>query len=629
MQDDLGILEKRELEDDLGVLQQEPRQRLEDDLNILPPPQYGASGTWDQPESINDPDIKGWIPPSVTVEDGELIIKKPSWWKKVKLDLKKSLNYQLEQKLADAEVPLTIAGGLTSLPVAGLAGLGAAAIKGSLAKGEEVMEKVGSFLSHKPVTETAKRRLGVFTTPLRWIHEASRFYGDLAYKKSKNPDLAATVATSFELASYMILTRGAKLGAAKIARRGRPVVELSEMQSALDTIQGEARPGAKILKELIEEKPRPFKQLPAKVIKPEAVKVEFADRYRGHLEQLQERVRQGEPGKRFKIEGTEEWTGQASTYPEFMKNKGWSKIEVDWSLNKGVRGEKLTPRQVEMFEAALKEAKEVYKHDLGATREIRAGEPQRITTGELEAGQKFAHQGKVYKVAEKTDTEILIEDVKAGTTESYDPFFHTFENARMLIRDVSAIAKDANVLLGEEGALSFKKTKLTPEQVAAQDRLLKDVDLLKIKAREAGKEFEAYLKDEGLPANMARAISEFAVEKGIAPVREGEELPKYAGAVNLEKITVEESLKRLESTIGKARPKKVQTWDKTQEISREILADPKETLRVMAKAKAGEALKAEEITAQRQINVNAVDKLKEMAEEMTFEEFNKQFKVYV
>jgi hypothetical protein len=164
--------------------------------------------------------------------------------------------------------------------------------------------------------------------------------------------------------------------------------------------------------------------------------------------------------------------------------------------------------------------------------------------------------------------------------------------------------------------------------LAAQERLAKDVELLKEKAREAGKEFETYLRDTGLSSNMAKAISEFAVERGL-PLEQKKEIPKYAGAVNLERISVEDSLKRIEATIGKARPKKVQTWDKTQELSREILKDQEQSAHVLARAKAGQALTAEEIQATRQINVNAINRLKEMAEELPIEDFQRQFNTYV
>ena len=50
---------------------------------------------WDEPEQINDPSIKGWVTPSVSVEDGKLVFKKPTWWERVSVDVKKKLKKSL------------------------------------------------------------------------------------------------------------------------------------------------------------------------------------------------------------------------------------------------------------------------------------------------------------------------------------------------------------------------------------------------------------------------------------------------------------------------------------------------------------------------------------------------------
>jgi len=488
--------------------------------------------------------------------------EKPSFWERATPVLKRKLEYAKDRAIANLEIPVSLVTGFASLPIAGLAGLGATAGTGSVIKGQKAVDFVSKLLTYRPTTEMGQKDLETITTPFRWINEAGKFYGDIVYNKTNNPDLAATVSSAFEIAAYGVLAKGVKFGKAKL--EGRATVGIEEMQEALSKVKGEHAPAAKLASEFIEKQPEPF-QPP----KPKAefadipTRPEYAERYRGHLEQLRQGVQEGEV---VKIPMEEGGFYRQSTYPEFMRGKRWSGLEVDKALDKGLQRQYLTPKQNDIFSAALEQAKEIYKHDL---HELRA------------------------------------------------------------LRSAGDIAKDVNVLMGEEGSFSFKKTKLTPEQIAAKERLSQDIDVAKQKAREAGKEFEEYLKDEGLSVNMARAISQFAQEKGVALPERKEELPKYAASINLEKQNIPDSLKRLEETIGEAQPKKVQTWDTTKELAKEIVQDQEKSLEVMKKAKQGEALTAAEITAQRQINVNAINRLKEMAEELPQEKFNQQFSTYV
>ena len=92
------------------------------------------------------------------------------------------------------------------------------------------------------------------------------------------------------------------------------------------------------------------------------------------------------------------------------------------------------------------------------------------------------------------------------------------------------------------------------------------------------------------------------------------DLPKYARAINLERQAVPEALKRMELELAELEPKRVQTWDETGELSKQILADYKRTQEVLKKAAEGNALTAAEIDAVRQINVNGLHRLKELVE---------------
>lgn len=104
---------------------------------------------------------------------------------------------------------------------------------------------------------------------------------------------------------------------------------------------------------------------------------------------------------------------------------------------------------------------------------------------------------------------------------------------------------------------------------------------------------------------------------------------KYAGSINVNKQNIPQPYKEFEAEVSALAPKKTQTWDETGKLSEEILKDYKKSARTLEKAKRGEALNAEEIDAVRQINVNAIDRLKEIVETETPEAVNEQFASYV
>lgn len=127
---------------------------------------------------------------------------------------------------------------------------------------------------------------------------------------------------------------------------------------------------------------------------------------------------------------------------------------------------------------------------------------------------------------------------------------------------------------------------------------------------------------------VAQPLGKEAVE---APVKAGvEALPKYAQSVNLEKQSISDSAKRLE--VEMSGPKKYQSWDQTEELGNKILEDINKTNKILAKAKKGEGLVAEEMHVVKQVNVNAIDRLAKLEEEfaagkMTEEAFQKEFQL--
>ena len=83
---------------------------------------------------------------------------------------------------------------------------------------------------------------------------------------------------------------------------------------------------------------------------------------REYLRQLKE----GEPGGRVRTEaydGTQEWTGYGSTYPDWFKDQGWGRDKAVATLEKGLSGQPFAPSEMgkgeeSIWEAALVAAEE-------------------------------------------------------------------------------------------------------------------------------------------------------------------------------------------------------------------------------------------------------------------------------
>ena len=170
-------------------------------------------------------------------------------------------------------------------------------------------------------------------------------------------------------------------------------------------------------------------------------------------------------------------------------------------------------------------------------------------------------------------------------------------------RGIKHTIQDINDLLGERGELG--DVNLSTKQIEALNRLRGD-------AAKAKKSVEEFLIEMKVDPKVAALMGQKA-----------EALKKYAGSINLEKQDIPDSFKQFETVIQE--PKKVQTWDQTGELSKEILSDYNKASDVLIKK--GEAFTAVEIDAVRQMNVNAISKLKEILETKP-EQFEEQYSKY-
>ena len=162
--------------------------------------------------------------------------------------------------------------------------------------------------------------------------------------------------------------------------------------------------------------------------------------------------------------------------------------------------------------------------------------------------------------------------------------------------------KDINTLAGEKGSIGTDIGKLTPEQKAAYERLAGDINVIKHNAEQVGKGIKRYLVDQGFDPKVAKIIA-----------KNSKKIPKYARSINLEKQNMSEDLKRAELDLGGSEPKKVQSWDTTGRLAKEILTDADKLKKERAKVKkAGAYESAEQAEALRQDLVNGVHELKEI-----------------
>ena len=106
-----------------------------------------------------------------------------------------------------------------------------------------------------------------------------------------------------------------------------------------------------------EEKVQPGLGLKAKTLSEKEPEVAFM------VKELRDMVNHGEPGKRIGRESGET-IAWGSSYPTFMKNKGWTRAEVLGAIDKGLKGEKLGLRQKQIFDAAVDEGRAINAEQL-------------------------------------------------------------------------------------------------------------------------------------------------------------------------------------------------------------------------------------------------------------------------
>jgi hypothetical protein len=157
------------------------------------------------------------------------------------------------------------------------------------------------------------------------------------------------------------------------------------------------------------------------------------------------------------------------------------------------------------------------------------------------------------------------------------------------MRKLADIARDVNTALGKKGSVGDVGG-MSPDQLAAYDRLTKDYLVLRRNAKRVGKTVEDYLKglrvDPVVAAAMQRnadaLLAHASAMYGANILKRYEDAAdqkpregKYAGSVNLDKQDISAAGKQLEMALAADQPKRTITWEETGAKAAKAMLNPK------------------------------------------------------
>ena len=141
--------------------------------------------------------------------------------------------------------------------------------------------------------------------------------------------------------------------------------------------------------------------------------IDFKDHIEHYIGYLSSLVRAGEAGKRVRVtdlDGTEQWIGVASTYPDFMRDQGLTGKRVKTALDKALAGKKLTPIQEGIVRNALEQAQEMFLQEFDQLSEAEFQAASKSIDAAVE--QFFKDPAKLKGIEGKTLTERRAEITK-------------------------------------------------------------------------------------------------------------------------------------------------------------------------------------------------------------------------
>lgn len=269
---------------------------------------------------------------------------------------------------------------------------------------DEQAKEVPSELEFQP-PETAE--MGFFEDPITWASmaalQAFKYGGTAGAKLLRGARELAAWATGGASEAPGIAKGGAKIAAKAAAAKpmektmaraaleqplGREAVKLAEKEAVAGIpAAGRLAPESEFLQKefgerfvkapekpkiapKIEVKPKEVVSPPEPKFVPEKFEVTVGvvpeEETKGYVNILLDEVKQGKAPETLKFVGEyghPEYKRMGSTYPEFMRDKGWTGKEVKTALEKGLKGAKLGKRQQEIWDNALIEGRVRYERD--------------------------------------------------------------------------------------------------------------------------------------------------------------------------------------------------------------------------------------------------------------------------
>ncbi|RJQ58944.1 MAG: hypothetical protein C4530_09990 [Desulfobacteraceae bacterium] len=307
----------------------------------------------------------------------------------------------------------------------------------------------------------------------------------------------------------------------------------------------------------------------------------------------------------------EGWLPPDTDFVELVRQKGAAVLKqgrIDSEGNLLKKRARLTPEEERIRSEIEWEPEE-------PPEEVIAAEQQRLVEN-LPPERRQAVDAAIDEVGSFFDEMSRLESGKEAPSSEATPA--ETAKPRSTPGTLQQILSDINTLMGEKGAIG-NIGDLTPEQRAAYANLKLNYQVIVKNAERAGKTVRQYLQD----LKYDPAVVSLLVQKS------REQLPKFAGSVNLEKQELTDDLKRFEADLLNDRPKRVQTWDETGELANEIMRDTKAAARLFYEVKKGKKMpNAAEMDAMRKLNVNALSELKDIASTTDMAEFNNRFIQY-
>jgi hypothetical protein len=196
---------------------------------------------------------------------------------------------------------------------------------------------------------------------------------------------------------------------------------------------------------------------------------------RAKFDELRERVEKGEPGKRFYDPLTGEGFGIGSSYPDFMRNKKWSKKDVLDAFKKLDSRKAFTEKQFTMMQAALVQAESEFLDEVFRSK------------GEFLDATEFLEEGEEITIAREASDAFL----KKMRTRQPTKLEEAKEKIKEQKERIERMRKQAEFLLKRNWQAEDKVTEQRTQIFNLQDQIAD----IKQARREETKEIRAAARD--------------------------------------------------------------------------------------------------------------------------------------